>query len=97
MTALHQLGDLHSAVYAALSTVAVSVVIGTFAQTWMTARIVKMNASVVFVSILLFGSLWGGAGLLLAVPIAVIIKVVLGAVPSLNPIAELLGDGRRES
>ena len=97
VTALHQLGDLHSAVYAALSTVAVSVVIGTFAQTWMTARIVKMNASVVFVSILLFGSLWGGAGLLLAVPIAVIIKVVLGAVPSLNPIAELLGDGRRES
>lgn len=95
VTALHQLGDLQSAVYAALATVAVAVVIGTFAQTWMTARIVKMNASVVFVSILLFGSLWGGAGLLLAVPIAVIIKVVLGAVPSLNPIAELLGDGRR--
>lgn len=95
VTALHQLGDLQSAVYAALSTVAVAVVIGTFAQTWMTARIVKMNASVVFVAILLFGSLWGGAGLLLAVPIAVIIKVVLGAVPSLNPIAELLGDGRR--
>lgn len=95
VTALHQLGDLQLAVYAALSTVAVAVVIGTFAQTWMTARIVKMNASVVFVAILLFGSLWGGAGLLLAVPIAVIIKVVLGAVPSLNPIAELLGDGRR--
>ena len=95
VTALHQLGDLQSAVYAALSTVAVSVAIGTFAQTWMTARIVKMNASVVFVAILLFGSLWGGAGLLLAVPIAVIIKVILGAVPSLNPIAELLGDGRR--
>ena len=95
VTALHQLGDLQSAVYAALATVVVAVVIGTFAQTWMTARIVKMNASVVFVSILLFGSLWGGAGLLLAVPIAVIMKVVLGAVPSLNPIAELLGDGRR--
>ncbi len=97
VTALHQLGDLHSAVYAALSTVLVSVVIGTFAQTWMTARIVKMNASIVFVAILLFGSLWGGAGLLLAVPITVIIKVVLGAVPVLNPIGELLGDGRRET
>lgn len=95
VTALHQLGNLQSAVYAALSTVAVSMAIGTFAQTWMTARIVKMNASVVFVSIMLFGSLWGGAGLLLAVPIAVIIKVVLGAVPSLNPLSELLGDGRR--
>ena len=95
VTALHQLGDLQSAVYAALATVVVAITIGTFAQTWMTARIVKMNASVVFVAILLFGSLWGGAGLLLAVPIAVIIKVVLGAVPSLNPIAELLGDGRR--
>lgn len=70
--------------------------IGTFAQTWMTARIAKMSASVVFVSILLFGWLWGGAGLLLAVPIAVIAKVVMTAVPSLNPIGQLLGDGRRK-
>ena len=93
VTALHQLGDFQSALYAALATVAVSIVIGTFAQTWMTARIVRMNASVVFVAILLFGSLWGGVGLLLAVPIAVIIKVVFGAVPSLNPIAKLLSDG----
>lgn len=95
VTALHQLGDMQSAVYAALATVAVAVGVGTFAQTWMTARIVKMNTSIVFVAILLFGSLWGGAGLLLAVPIAVIIKVALGAVPSLNPIAELLSDGKR--
>ena len=97
VTSLHQLGDLHSAVYAALSTVLVSIIIGTFAQTWMTARIVKMNTSVVFVAILLFGALWGGAGLLLAVPIAVIIKVVLGAVPVLNPIGKLLGDGRSDA
>lgn len=96
VTALHQLGDLQSALYAALSTVVVSIVIGTFVQTWMTARVVRMNASVVFVSILLFGSMWGGVGLLLAVPIAVIIKVVFGAVPSLNPIARLLGNGQSE-
>jgi len=96
VTSLHEMGDMDSAVYAALATVAVAVVIGTFAQTWMTARIARMNTSVVFVSILLFSWLWGGAGLLLAVPIAVIVKVVLGAVPVLNPIGELLGDGRRE-
>lgn len=97
VTSLHQLGDLEAAVYASMSTVAVSIIIGTFAQTWMTARIVKINTSVVFVAILLFGALWGGAGLLLAVPIAVIIKVVLGAVPALNPIGKLLGDGRSDS
>ena len=96
VTSLHQLGDVESALYAALSTVLVATVIGTFAQTWMTARIAKMSASVVFVSILLFGWLWGGAGLLLAVPIAVIAKVVMTAVPSLNPIGQLLGDGRRK-
>ena len=96
VTSLHQLGDVQSAVYAALSTLVVATVIGTFAQTWMTARIAKMSASVVFVSILLFGWLWGGAGLLLAVPIAVIAKVVMTAVPSLNPIGQLLGDGRRK-
>ena len=96
VTSLHQLGDVQSAVYAALATIIVATVIGTFAQTWMTARIAKMSASVVFVSILLFGWLWGGAGLLLAVPIAVIAKVVMTAVPSLNPIGQLLGDGRRK-
>ena len=96
VTSLHQLGDVDAAVYAALSTLAVATVIGTFAQTWITARIAKMSASVVFVSILLFGWLWGGAGLLLAVPIAVIAKVVMTAVPSLNPIGQLLGDGRRK-
>ena len=96
VTSLHEMGDIESAAYAALATAAVAVVIGTFAQTWMTARIARMNTSVVFVAILLFSWLWGGAGLLLAVPIAVIVKVVLGAVPALNPIGELLGDGRRE-
>lgn len=96
VTALHQLGDLQSALYAALSTVFVSIVIGVFVQTWMTARVVSMNTSVVFVSIMLFGSLWGGIGLLLAVPITVIVKVVFGAVPSLNPIARLLGNGQSE-
>lgn len=96
VTSLHQLGNVESAVYAALATLAVATVIGTFAQTWMTARIAKMSASVVFVSILLFGWLWGGAGLLLAVPIAVIAKVVMTAVPSLAPIGALFGDGRRK-
>ena len=96
VTSLHQLGDIKSAAYAALSTLAVATVIGTFAQTWITARIAKMSASVVFVSILLFGWLWGGAGLLLAVPIAVIAKVVMTAVPSLNPIGQLFGDARRK-
>lgn len=96
ITSLHQLGDVKSAVYASLSTLAVATVIGTFAQTWMSARIAKMSASIIFVSILLFGWLWGAAGLLLAVPIAVIAKVVMNAVPSLNPIGQLLGDVRRK-
>lgn len=95
VTALHQLGDVQTAAYAALATLAVATVIGTFAQTWMTARIARMNASLVFVSILFFSWLWGGIGLLLAVPIAVIIKVVLGATPSLRPISKLLGDGKK--
>lgn len=96
ITSLHQLGDVKSALYASLSTLAVATVIGTFAQTWMSARIAKMSASIIFVSILLFGWLWGAAGLLLAVPIAVIAKVVMTAVPSFNPIGELLGDVRRK-
>ena len=43
--------------------------VGTVVATWMTGRFARMNAAAVFVSLLFWGWLWGGMGLLLAVPI----------------------------
>lgn len=51
-----------------------------------------LDKVVVFVSVLVWGWLWGVWGLLLGVPIMMIIKAVCDHVEDLQPIGELLGD-----
>jgi len=46
---------------------------------------------VVFVGVLFFGWLWGVAGLILAFPIMVTVKIVCDRVDDLKPLGELLG------
>jgi predicted PurR-regulated permease PerM len=57
----------------------------------MTGKIAKMNAVAVFVALLFWGWLWGVWGLLLAIPIIGIVKVVSEHIEDLHPLAELLG------
>jgi predicted PurR-regulated permease PerM len=54
------------------------------------SRVGEMNAAAVFVSLLFWGWIWGGWGLLLAVPITASIKAVCERVPDLNAFAEML-------
>lgn len=59
---------------------------------WLTGRANRMSPVVVFVSVLVWGWLWGVWGLLLGLPIMMIIKAVCDHVEDLQPISELLGD-----
>ena len=59
---------------------------------WLTSRASRMNALVVFISVLFWGWLWGPWGLLLGVPIIMIIKAICDRVEDLKPIGELLGE-----
>jgi predicted PurR-regulated permease PerM len=54
------------------------------------SRVGEMNTAAVFVSLLFWGWIWGGWGLLLAVPITASIKAVCERVPDLNSFAEIL-------
>jgi predicted PurR-regulated permease PerM len=74
------------------ASLAIATVVGTFVTTWMVGRIAHMNSAAVFISLLFWGWLWGIWGLLLAIPIIVIVKVVSQHVEQLHPVAELLGD-----
>jgi len=74
------------------ASMAIATVVGTFVTTWMVGRIAHMNSAAVFISLLFWGWLWGIWGLLLAIPIIVIVKVVSQHVEQLHPVAELLGD-----
>jgi predicted PurR-regulated permease PerM len=53
---------------------------------------VHVNPLVVTVALMFFGILWGGMGLVLAIPIAAGVKAVCDNVPDLNPYGKLLGD-----
>jgi predicted PurR-regulated permease PerM len=74
------------------ASLAIATTVGTFVTTWMVGRIAHMNSAAVFISLLFWGWLWGIWGLLLAIPIIVIVKVVAQHVEQLHPLAELLGD-----
>ena len=53
---------------------------------------VHLNPLAVTVALMFFGILWGGIGLILAIPMAAGVKAVCDNVPDLQPYGKLLGD-----
>jgi predicted PurR-regulated permease PerM len=92
LAAFMQSGDFGTAAMAAGGSLLVATLIGVMVTTWMTGRMAKMNAVAVFIVLLLFTWLWGAWGVLLAIPIAVIAKVVADHVEGLEVVAEFLGE-----
>jgi len=92
VAAFMQFGTLAIAAAAAGGSLLVATLIGNGMTTWMTGRMARMNAVAVFVALLVFTWLWGVAGMLLAIPLAVIIKVVADHVEGLEVLAEFLGE-----
>ena len=92
MAAFTQSESFGMALLVAGASMAIATVVGTFVTTWMVGRIAQMNSAAVFISLLFWGWLWGVWGMLLAIPIIVIVKVVSEHVEQLQPVAELLGD-----
>jgi predicted PurR-regulated permease PerM len=70
---------------------AVSSAIGMGLVPWLQGRASSMNAAAVFISLLFFGWLWGGWGLLLGAPLVAVLKTVADRVPRMEPLGELLG------
>ena len=90
VSSFEQIGTLSGSLTAALSTLVVAAIVGTFAQSWMASRIARMNSTATFVALLFFGWLWGTAGLFLAIPIAVICKVIVDKLPGTAVISDLM-------
>ena len=66
-------------------------VIGLLLVPWLTQRVGRLNAVTVFVSLLVWGWLWGIWGLLLGIPIVMAINAVCERIEDLQPISEFLG------
>jgi predicted PurR-regulated permease PerM len=71
--------------------------IGLLLVPWLTQRMGRINAVIVFVALLFWGWLWGVWGLLLGVPIVMAIKAVCERVEDLQPISEFLGYEEKKS
>ena len=67
-----------------------------FAMNFLYAKVigrrVRLNPLIVTIAVMFWGVVWGGVGLLLAVPITAAIKAVCDNVESLEPYGKLLGD-----
>lgn len=92
IAAFMQFGTLGIAAAAAGGSMLIATLIGSVVQTWTTGRMARMNPAAVFVALLLFTWLWGTWGMLLAIPLAVITKVVADHVEGLDFLAEFLGE-----
>ena len=90
IAALIQFESLTNAALLASATLAIAVLIGTGLNTWLSSRFTRMNPVMVFGSLMFFGWLWGGWGLLLALPLLAVVKAIAERVEATHTIAELM-------
>ena len=91
IAAFLQFGSLFTALIVAGTSILVAGAIGLVFMTWLQSHFARMNAAVLFISLLFFGWLWGVWGLLLSTPLIVIAKVICDRVDSLKRVGKLLG------
>jgi predicted PurR-regulated permease PerM len=75
----------------ALIMLGANVIIGSILEPKIMGDNLGLSPLVVMVSLLIWGWLWGFVGLILAVPMTVIVKIVCENIPVLEPISILLG------
>ena len=85
-------GSLGLALAAVFVVAAIATAIGIGLTTWLQGRTSSINAVAVFVSVLFFGWLWGGWGLLLGFPLLAVLKAISDRVGSMKALSELLGE-----
>jgi len=68
-----------------------NMIIGNFIDPKVTGDRLGLSPFVVLVSLLIWGYIWGFVGLILAVPMMVLIKIICENVPILEPISIMLG------
>ena len=69
---------------------------GQILMPFITGRRLTLNPVVIFLSMLFWGWLWGVIGMLMAVPIAMVLRIVSEHVEWLKPFGEFLSSERTE-
>lgn len=87
-----QFGELGRAATAGAAALAVTSLEGWLLTPWLLGRAAQMNQVAIFCGLLFWSWMWGLWGMLLAVPMMMVAKVICDRVESLQPVAELLSE-----
>lgn len=88
--ALLQFGDLTHPLLVLLIVGAIQLTIGSLVEPRIMGNTLNMSPLVVFLTLAVWGAIWGVTGMLLSVPITVIIILILNEFPGTRPVAALL-------
>lgn len=88
--AFAQFGSLEMAALVCAVSFGIRTINGNLLSPWLLGRAGRIDPVVVFVTLLLFGWLWGAWGLVLGVPILMVIKTTCERVEELHAVSELL-------
>ncbi|HKK63296.1 MAG TPA: AI-2E family transporter [Bacteroidales bacterium] len=88
--ALLQFGDLTHALLVLIIVGAIQLTIGSLVEPRIMGNTLNMSPLVVFLTLALWGTIWGVTGMLLSVPITVIIILILNEFPGTRSIAAML-------
>ena len=90
--ALLQFGSVRMAVIVGGVSLLITSLEGFLLTPWLTSRAARMNAVAIFVGLLFWGWVWNVWGMLLAVPMLMVTKVVCDHIDDFKGVGELLGD-----
>lgn len=92
IVAFLQFGNIRMAVIVGGVSLAITGLEGFLLTPWLTSRASRMNAVAIFIGLLFWGWVWNIWGMLLAVPMLMVMKVICDHVEELNGLGELLGE-----
>ena len=91
LVAITSFDNVAQAVLPPLAYFVINGIEGNFVTPFILGRRLVMNPIVIFLSLLIWGWLWGVPGALIAVPMVVILKITCDNTESLKPVGEFLG------
>lgn len=85
-----QFGEVSPAIWVLIIVGAIQLIVGNLVEPRLMGSSLNISPLVVFLTLALWGLLWGVTGMLLSVPITVILIIILSEFPSTRPLAILL-------
>jgi predicted PurR-regulated permease PerM len=92
LVAFFQFGTVGMALVVGAISLAINTVEGYWLTPWLSGRASRMNQVVVFSSLLFWGWLWDGWGLILGLPVMMVIKAICDHVEDLKPVGDFMGE-----